>query len=87
MSYSVFLRQVISAQTATINPIQKQSQFGNENEIGLALGLGRATIFMARVGFRAFGFGPGRARATGKLPRVGFGLKKLKKLKFGPTSG
>ena len=51
------------------------------------LGLGRATIFMARVGFRASVFGPGRARATVKLPRVGFGLKRLKKLKFGPTFG
>ena len=49
-----------------------------------ALGLGRATFFLARVRFRAFGFGPGRARATGKVLRVDFGLEYFQ---FGPSSG
>ena len=31
------------------------------------LGLGRATFFMVRAGFRAWGFGSGRARATGNV--------------------
>ena len=48
------------------------------------LGLGRATFFLARVGFRACGFGPGRARATGRVLRVDFGLEYFQ---FGPTSG
>ena len=30
----------------------------------VGIGLGRATFFMVRVGFRACGFGSGRARAT-----------------------
>ena len=46
-----------------------------ETRVLNTLGLGRATIFMARVGFRASVFGPGRAQATVKLPQVGFGLK------------
>ena len=31
------------------------------------IGLGRATFFMVRAGFRARGFGSGRARATGNV--------------------
>ena len=33
----------------------------------IVLGLGRATFFMVRAGFRAWGFGSGRARATGNV--------------------
>ena len=43
-----------------------------------------STFFLARFGFRALGFGPGRARATGRVLRVDFGLEYFQ---FGPTSG
>ena len=43
-------------------------------ECNKPVGLGRATFFMVRVGFRAWDFGPGRARATRSVPRVDFGL-------------
>ena len=36
-------------------------------EIKSQLGLGRATFFMVRVGFRACSFGMGRARVTANL--------------------
>ena len=42
--------------------MQKFKSIGTEE-----LGLGRATFFMVRVGFRACSFSPGWARVTGNL--------------------
>ena len=39
------------------------------------LGLGQATFFMVLVGFRAWGFGPGWARARVFWPRASLGRR------------
>ena len=55
------------------------------------LGLGRATFFMVRVGFRACSFGTGRARVTGNLHRLISGHNILNsghiRAAFGPHLG
>ena len=51
------------------------------------LGLGRVTFFMVRVGFRAYSFGAGWARAIAIVLRVDFGLEYPKYIKFGLISG
>ena len=55
------------------------------------LGLGRATFFMVRVGFRACSFSPGWARATGNLHGLISGRNILNsgriRAAFGPHSG
>ena len=55
------------------------------------VGLGRATFFMVRVGFRACSFSPGWARATGNLHGLISGRNILNsgriRAAFGPHSG
>ena len=60
-------------------------------QIRYLIGLGRATFFMVRVGFRACSFSPGWARATGNLHGLISGRNILNsgriRAAFGPHSG